>query len=219
MQKRLLNMITYEQWRNDIFGQDPSSDPVTAELLEETYSVSKEEALDYIDQALTDPTIHTLFSKEQIGIGLNILYSNSCSDFPFSYIQGGDENRRVVAIRNLQYLYSKFFEKYCTFPVHRIGYDLDDGRIGFLCYMLWDIFVLYPGNATKSMIDAAVNVMRDGLKSTNDNCIVSVIHGLGHWASDVPSIRDDLGSWIRNPTTNNEAVLRYAAQAQTGCIQ
>jgi len=211
--------MNYEHWCYDIFGKEPNSDPVMVGLLDETYALSKDVMLDYIDRALIDPDIHTLFTKEQIGIGLQIIYSNSCSNIPFCYIQARDEYRRIKAIKNLRFLYLNFFEKYCFAPVNRVGYNLDDGAIGYLCYMLWDIFVLFPGNASKSMIYAAVGVMRSAMNSTNDNCIVSAIHGLGHWASDVPAAVEALKAWLRSPSTENKAVHQYAEHAKTGCIQ
>lgn len=211
--------MSYEQWRKDIFGKAPGSDPVTVGLLEDTYRLSKDTVLDYIDRALVDPDIHRLFTKEQIGIGLQIIYSNACSDFPFAYIEAGDEHRRVEAISNLSFLYANFFERYCNAPVSHVGNYMADGAIGYLCYMLWDIFVLYPGNSTQAMIDAAVEVMRNAMKSKNDNCLVSAIHGLGHWADDVPSAIEVLEDWLRHPSTNNESVRHYAEQARKGCIQ
>jgi hypothetical protein len=75
--------LEYPTWRNDIFGQSPKADPVMLDLLPETYSVSPEENLDYIDRALDDPEIHRLFSRDQIGIGLQLIYSNACSNICF----------------------------------------------------------------------------------------------------------------------------------------
>jgi hypothetical protein len=210
--------MDYDHWRNDIFGKPPGSNPGELELLRETYAVSSEETLDHIDRALVDPDIHTLFSKDQIGIGLELIYSNSCSDLPFRYIEAGDESRRIKGIGNLRYLYSNFFEEYCTSRVTNIGHDLTDGPIGSFCYMLWDIFVLYPGNASPAMVDAALDVMDHALKSANDNCIVSAMHGLGHWVFDTPQAALILQQWLRRPTTHHEDIHDYARQATTGCI-
>ena len=96
---------------------------------------------------------------------------------------------------------------------------MDDGVIGDLCYMLWDIFVLYPGNASEAMVHAAVDVMRNPMNSKNDNCIVSAIHGLGHWAYNVPSAVEALEEWLRKPSTKNKVILEYAELAKTWRIQ
>ncbi len=211
--------MNYEQWRIDVFGQAPDHDPVMVELLTETYKMPREELFDYIDRALIDPEIHMLFSKDQIGIGLNLIYSNSCSDFPFCYIDTTDESRKVVGIRNLKYLYLNYFERHCTAPVKDIGNNLDDGEIGVLCYMFWDAFVLYPGNASPLMTDAAIDVMDTALNTTSDNCIVSAIHGLGHWGRHVSEALHVLEQWLRSPTSHNQAIQNYAKQATTGRIQ
>lgn len=211
--------MIYEHWRREIFGSPPGTDPVTAELSEQVYTFPEEQTLDYIAQCLIDLEFPTLFTKEQIGIGLQIIFNNSCSNFPFYYLEAGTEQRRCEAIRTLRYLYANYFERYCVSPVHRVGYDLADGPIGYLCYMFWDIFVLYPGNATSVMQEAAIGVMRDALCSTNDNCIVSAIHGLGHWVVKVPSAVQALESWLKQPSTTNPEIYNYAKQATSGCIQ
>ena len=84
--------------------------------------------------------------------------------------------------------------------------------------MLWDIFVLYPGNASPAMKDAVLEVMTDAVQMQNDTCIVSGIHGLGHWATDEPRAAEALRRWLRNPPTSNIQVVEYAKQAATGCI-
>ena len=58
-----------------------------------------------------------------------------------------------------------------------------DDRINSICYMLWDIFVLSPTSAITAMVNASVEVMDDALRAKNEYCVVSAIHGLGHWVS------------------------------------
>lgn len=157
---------------------------------------------------------------DQLGNGINTIYCNSCSNLPFVYTTDtDDEERRVKGIRNLIHLYRNFFERYCRSPVVSIGYDRTDGPMGFICYMFWDVFVLYHGNATPAMACAAIEVMRFALDSRNDNCLASAIHGLGHWALDVPDAVTVLEDWLTRPTTHNPQVLQYAVAATTGMIQ
>lgn len=120
--------MIYKDWRRVIFGRQPGTDPVTADLNEEVYSLPKEQQLDYIDQCLVDLEIRKLITKEQIVIGLQAIFNNSCSDMPFSYLVAGTERRRCEAIRNFRQLYANYFEPYCVSPVCRVGCDLDDGR-------------------------------------------------------------------------------------------
>jgi hypothetical protein len=115
-------------------------------------------------------------------------------------------------------LYTNYFDRYCRAAVGSIGNDHLDGGVAYLCYMLWDIFVLHPGNAKPAMKNAALEVMAAAVQMENDNCIVSAIHGLGHWATDEPRATETLRDWLRNPTTSNIQVIEYAKQAATGCI-
>jgi len=85
--------------------------------------------------------------------------------------------------------------------------------------MFWDIFVLYPDNASKGMVDAAIGVMREALESNNDNCIVSLLHGLGHWSIYTPVASEVIEEWLKNPSTNNKNVIEYAERAKNDNIQ
>mgnify|MGYP007059411052 CR=1 FL=1 len=209
--------MDYELWRDDIFGKPDGSDPVCMDLLGETYAVSLDEALDHIDHALVDSELHELYSRDQIGIGLQYIYSNSCSDLPFCYVNAGDNQRRVDGIRNMIHLYMNFFERHCSPSVGNIGNSID-GAIEYVCYMLWDVIVLNPGSSSPEMIDAGLDVMQHALGSTNESCIVSAIHGLGHWVDGAPRSVEVLEGWLRRPTTQSDDILRYARQATTGCI-
>ncbi len=213
-----IETMNYEQWRSELFGHPPDCDPVSLEHSPEFYAVPPNQAFDFVDHVLIDQDVHAMFSKEQLGNGIKTIYSNSCSELPFLYTTECDQLRRLKGIRNLINLYRNYFERYCTAPVVSVGNDQTDGAMGYICYMLWDDFVLYPGNATPSMISAAVDVMETALESHNENCLVSAIHGLGHWASDVPEASTVLKQWLRRPTTKNTEILQYARSATDGMI-
>ena len=211
--------MNYEQWRDELFGQSPEIDPVVFEHSPEFYAVPPNRAFDHVDRLLADPDVHSLFSKTQLGNGINTIYSNSCSDLPFLYTMECAEDRRIKGISNLSNLYTNYFERHCLGRVTSIGNDQADGPMGFICYMFWDVFVLYPGSATPAMIAAAIEVMRAAMESRNDNCLASAIHGLGHWAYDVPESVSVLNHWLDAPTTENPEVVKYAQAATSGTIQ
>lgn len=210
--------MNYEQWRHELFGHPPEVDPVSLELSSDFYAVPPYQAFDFVDRVLLDREVHSIYSKDQLGNGIKTIYSNCCSDLPFLYTTECDEDRRLKGIRNLVNLYRNYFERYCTATVESVGNGQSDGPMGYICYMLWDVFVLYPGNATPAAISAAVNVMRTALDSRNDNCLASAIHGLGHWKFDVPEASTVLNQWLRRPTTQNPNILQYARTATTGMI-
>ena len=210
--------MNYEEWRNELFGQPPEMDPVTFDHCLEFYRVPPSQVFDYIDRVLVDPEVHTLFSKEQLGNGIKTIYSADCSNLPFLYTSDCDEARRVRGIKNLASLYKNYFERYCTGAVKSIGNDNTDGAMGYICYMFWDVFVLCSLNTTPAMVTAALSVMRTALDSDNDNCLASVIHGLGHWVYHAPEASRILQQWLLHPTTKNPEILRYAQIATTGMI-
>lgn len=74
--------MEYNQWRNELFGHPSDSDPVSLERSEEFYAVKPIHAFDFVDRVLLDPDVHQLFTKDQLGNGLNTIYSNCCSDLP-----------------------------------------------------------------------------------------------------------------------------------------
>jgi hypothetical protein len=78
---------------------------------------------------------------------------------------------------------------------------------------------LYPGNATDAMAEAGIWVMKESLQLDNDNCLVSLIHGLGHWVLYTDLAAPVLDQWLLSPTTRNEVIIEYANQARTGYIQ
>ncbi|MCP5526077.1 MAG: hypothetical protein H7A47_04630 [Verrucomicrobiales bacterium] len=210
--------MQYSEWRNHIFGQPSDAHPVLLDLPSEVDRLDQELTFDHVDCALADPEIHTLFDPDQIGIGLQLMYENSCSNICFCYTRAGDDARRVAGIRKLRDLYVNFFDRYCVERVRHIGNDHLNGRIGYLCYMFWDVFILYPGNASPAMVAAALEVMDDALHSKNDNCIVSALHGLGHWVGNAPAAGDLVRRWLDRPTTVNAAILEYAKLAAKGCV-
>jgi hypothetical protein len=211
--------MDYLVWREEIFGQPEGSDPVCLELPQDLYALSPEQNLDFIDQALNDKEIHEVYTREQIGIGLQLLFNNACGNIVFSYLDAEGEPRRVAAFRSLIFLYRNYFQRYCIEPVAKIGEHCAEG-VSYMCYMFWDIFVAYPQNTPPSVVCAGIEVMSEALAMDNEQCQVSAIHGLGHWVMYRPEVRDVLSKFIdSNKGRANPVSIEYARQALTGCIQ
>jgi len=217
--------MDYEAWRDAIFGTTDEFDPVMDDLPEAAYELTPALLLGHIDRALGDQEVHDQFTERQIEVGLQLLFNNSCSDFPFAYVESDDDSegdpvpeaRRVAAIKRLSKLYEGFYERYCRSPVQAIGHSV--GSLEQSCYMFWDVFVLMPSGESEAVISAALEVMAGALESTNDQVLVSAIHGLGHWVSGASGAKPILESWLEKPTTANGVIIQYCKQAMTGCIQ
>jgi hypothetical protein len=210
--------MNYPEWREQLFNHPLGSDPASLVHVDAFYDLLPGQTFDFVDHVLVDPEVHHIFSRDQLGIGINTIFSNCCSNLPFLYTTACDEDRRVQGISNLSNLYKNYFDRYCTGTVTEIGNTEIDDRMGFICYMFWDIFVLYPGNASLPMQAAAIQVMQTVLTTSNEYCLVSAIHGLGHWTFDVPAAVMALNTWLQKPTTNNAVILNYANIATTGRI-
>lgn len=227
-------VMEYLEWRADIFGRPVGSDPVTLELLPETDALTLDQHFDHVDRALSDREIHALFDADQIGIGLNLIFNGCCSNISSCYVEAGDEHRRLAGIAMLDELYANYFARYSLStvgdingpprprwmswfvrsPPSPVGFG---GSIGDLCFMFWDSIVLNPGNASPAMASAAIDVMANALQMSNETCIASAIHGLGHWA-DVRRAPHVLKQWLRRPTTRNPSLIAYARDAVSGGI-
>jgi hypothetical protein len=217
--------MNYDQWRDELFNHPADSDPVSLRRSDEFEDLASIQAFDFIDRVLVDPEVHTRYSYGQLGLGLYSIFSNCCTCLPALYSIDSeaeesfvDEARRIQGIRHLIHLYADYFERYCTTPVIRVGAAQVDDRMESLCYMFWDIFALYPGNASPGMQAAAIQVMQQVLATGNEQCLVSAIHGLGHWALYLPAAVSTLQTWLQKPTTQNPAILAYGQAATTGRI-
>ena len=211
--------MKYEEWVQEVYAAPPGVDPTMYDLSHTATHLDELLLLDYMQRSFSDLSIVEQFSKEQIGVGLSLVFSNCCSDYPFVFIGPGHEAEKVRAIESIAAVYEHYFETLCVDPVHKIG-DAADGRMGFICYMLWDIFVLDPAvdGVSSAMLDAGLGVMGKALQSKNDNVLVSALHGLGHWGEDLPEAAALVRAWKKAPTTSNPCILEYADNAEDGYV-
>ena len=211
--------MKYKAWVEEVYGAPAGVDPAMYDLSHAAIHLDELVLLDYIPRSFSDLSVVERFSKEQIGIGLSIVFSNCCSDYPFIFIGNGNEAEKIKAIDSIACVYEHYFESLCVDPVSRIG-DAADGRIGYICYMLWDIFVVDPAvnGVSSEMLNAGLRVMSKALQSKNDNVIVSALHGLGHWGEDLTQAASIVSEWKKNPTTTNPCILEYADCVEEGYV-
>ncbi len=210
--------MTYDAWRHELFNQDPGLKPQDFEMSQEFYTLSDDLIFDYINHALTDSRIHTDYSQDQIGNALDYIFAPYNSGYPILYEKIGDEKKRLEGILNIRKLYQNYFNRYCHAPVTNIGNDKGNGTFGYICYMFWEGFPIHPSSSKKQDLQAAQAVLEFAVRSSNDNVIVSALHGLGHWAPYRIEASTIIQNWLKSPTTKNKAVLDYARAAQAGRI-
>ncbi|MEM6334110.1 MAG: hypothetical protein AAF823_12310 [Planctomycetota bacterium] len=209
--------MQYETWRNDIFNLPENTDPVNDDLPSDRHELNPERTLDFIDRALIDPDIHERYSRTQIGIGLSIIFDDTCGNGTWDYIACSDRARAQQSVQHLVYLYRNFFDRYCPDTYFYANQrNVRDDRLGYLCSMFWEIFTLVHGDASDPLENAALEVMRQALQSSVPGSLESAINGLGEAVYvGHPASADIIRDWLRKPTATDPDLLRFAEWAIT----
>ena len=184
-------------------------------------------ALEFIEQLCKQPKKDLApYSDEQVGNGLNFIFSDSCSNLSFG-IKNADVpfERQLKALRGLSNLYAEVFEPRCPAVLSASSND-PITPMTFICYMFWDICPLsVPGQNTSredrlAYYQAIAEVMQKSLQLRNVACIESGLHGLGHLVFETPKVAQPIiEDFLRKRKDLPEALLNYARAAQTGMIQ
>ena len=165
------------------------------------------------------------FSNDQIGLGLNYIFNNSCSNMVYDFRE--TDVPFVLKIKVLQSLFSIFrdiFELRCE-PVISHNSTAKMSHINYICYMFWDITSLTAaGDWSKMEIHeyqtALADVMQQSLQLSNLACVESGLHGLGHMVYGSPKIAVPIiDSYINNGKNKDLRLINYAKSARTGMIQ
>ncbi|HUS34992.1 MAG TPA: hypothetical protein VM680_06535 [Verrucomicrobiae bacterium] len=168
------------------------------------------------------------YSDAQVNQGLNVLISNGISNSIFAL---KDEailiERRTAFLRAIFDLNRECFEPRCTPHLSHRDRDAtpsDVSALNAICYMWWDIFIIYGATddpPTIPLHDACLWVMENSLQLSNPAVLEGALHGLGHWTLYQPQrcekiIDDFLRTHAKNLSPELQA---YASAARTGCIQ
>jgi hypothetical protein len=182
------------------------------------------------------------YSDDQIGLGLAFIFDSSCSNMTHDF-KAADVpfDRKTKAIHSLFALFRDVLnprtpEVLSAFSQEKLS------KIGYICYMFWDITPLSsayglsfseakmktqakgkPYKISKLEIynfyAAIAHVMKQCLDLSNPACVESGLHGLGHLAFNYPKIAVPIiDDFIKNGKCKNENLLNYAKMAWTGMI-
>lgn len=164
------------------------------------------------------------YSDDQVGLGLKYLLDNGCSDLVLRFRDGKTAAEwKAAAIRNLYFVYRDCFENRCKATLGHLS-QTGDGALSYICYMLWDISPM--GNCSQeaeatsqALLPAVLSVMEEALYLSNDACVESALHGLGHIALHHPQHAEEIIDRLLSKRTNLRAELvQYAQSARTGRI-
>ncbi len=160
------------------------------------------------------------YSDWQLGLGMDFVFNNSCSDYSIILRDGSvDLQQRTAAILALKNFFCRYLDTRCQ---PSLGHLSEAGNeLNHFCYMLWDTTPLSycEGVENGPAIYAAVaEVMRYSLDLDNIACIESGLHGLGHLGSCYPPAKELIEAFIERTAVTDARLLQYARNARSGCV-
>jgi hypothetical protein len=218
-------------WRNNADGEEQVFDetPLSAfTFLETLFLNPKEDLKDY--------------SNDQIGLGLNFIFNNSCSNMTHDFKAANVPfDRKIKALYCLFALFRDVLNPRCV-EVESAFSQAPLSEINYICYMLWDITPLstasdfmFTESILKSELEqkpyknsklenhnfyaAIADVMKKCLYLSNPACIESGLHGLGHLATSYPNIAVPIiDDFLKKGKKSTGSLINYAKMARTGMI-
>jgi hypothetical protein len=215
-----------DYWEKGVFEED---NPMSSYTFLETLFLNPKEDL-------------KTYSNDQIGLGLAYIFDNSCSNMTHDFKAANVPfERKIKALHGLFALFRDVLnprtpEVLSAFSQEKLS------KIGYVCYMFWDITPLssaYDFSFAEAKIKteaeqktyknsklenhnyyaAIANVMEKCLDLSNPACIESGLHGLGHLAFNYPKIAVPIiDNFLKKGKCKNETLINYAKMARTGMI-
>jgi hypothetical protein len=162
------------------------------------------------------------YSEDQIGLGLNYIFNNCCSNMTH-YFKDADVGfeRRRQALGNLFLLFRDVLNPLCL-EVLSAGAQVRVSRLNMFCYMFWDITplsVCWEGDEGRAYYEAIAGVMERCLYLKNIACVESGLHGLGHLMYSHPDIAKPIVErFLAGGGVKNEVLMGYAVLAADGKV-
>jgi hypothetical protein len=183
------------------------------------------------------------YSDDQIGLGLNFIFNNSCSNLTHDF-KAADVpfDRKIKALNNLFALFRDVLNPRCPEVLSAFS-QATLSKLSYICYMFWDVSPLSSAyglsfSEAKSKTEAEekphklsklenynyyaaiAKVMEQCLNLSNPACVESGLHGLGHLAFSYPKLAVPiLEKYLIKGKKQHTSLIEYAKMAKTGMIQ
>ncbi|MEY4905465.1 MAG: hypothetical protein RLZZ292_3280 [Bacteroidota bacterium] len=164
------------------------------------------------------------FSDGQIGLGLNYIFNNCCSNLADDFkVADVPVERKVAAIKSLFGLFRDVLNPRCHKVLSAFSKDAI-APLSYICYMFWDITPIaiwnnVPSKEGKAYYEAIAFVMQECLYLSNPACVESALHGLGHLVGTQTAIaKPIIENYLKNKKNKNVTLKNYAEMALTGTI-
>ena len=218
--------ITFEDWIQSIFDQDPDESLCWLSTDEEKEEWNEDAnpliAIEHLTRLFAKPAfLIDRYSRVKIDRGLGYLFSNSNSNY--MYLFRNKEipwEKRIACVDAIEYLYADLMAPVYGNDLGHLDMGDDDNPIT-ACYMWWDIAPIRPSSEgmdkiTDRLLQVFAKVLR---RSRSEACLESVLHGLGHWSLYIPDQTVPLIERFYKGRTDISPELRaYAREAATGQI-
>lgn len=218
-------MAKFNDWLEFVFERPTVGQAWYFDDYGEEFECSPAELLTFVQRTFAE-CADTLsrFDDDQVGLGLNYVFNNSCSNVVF--VMKSDEipfERRMEAIRAIKVLYRDCLAPRCA---EALGHRNELGassRLNHVCYMLWDISpIAYwedrPGE--RHAYSVVSEVLTAALASPNIACVESALHGFGHLQTYAPEVvEEQIAAFLRNALSCDERLREYAKRAAAGEVQ
>ncbi|MBL1146412.1 MAG: hypothetical protein HND56_05815 [Pseudomonadota bacterium] len=217
-----LDKNLFEQWIVSLFDHPEEDGDWRFAIDQEPLDIPEKLIPEFIIKLNHElPEITKYYTDWQLGMGLDYIYSPSCSNIAYAIeVSEAPVKTRLQAIKSMKYLYRDCLELRCQ-PV--LGYLSETGnKLNDFCYMWWDVTTLsyYPADDPNREIfyPAVTDVMEYALTLNNIACIESGLHGLGHAVYNWPHAAEIIENFIKRAGNIDPRVMRYAEMAKTGYI-
>ena len=225
--------LSYDEWVAYCFDRDPTTSwwheikvDEDGEWFEaDWYEPEPRLVVGYLRRLFMESAqLPSAYSPEQLGKGLWFLCCQEAGCHlraAFSPVAPQDD--RIACVMALKHLYTDLFAKLCTQHFSYIDRGPEaSGPLNGACYMLWEMSGLtwmpkQPG--FDFLADPVLEVLAFVLRSPNEACVESALHGLGHlqhhFPDRVPALID---SFLKDRPNLSPELYAYAGHASRGQV-
>lgn len=177
----------------------------------------------YLRRLFDDPAfLLKRFSRAQIAQGFDYLLTTGASSHMECLINPEVPlPLRTAAVRAMSNLYRGLFAVACDEAYsHLAEGTCVANELNTVCYMWWDLIVIWPQGTTRGSVDDTVlDVLKEILTIPHLACRESALHGLGHGVCEHGRrIREIIDDFLRRTEGIEPVLRRYALAARDGAI-
>ena len=211
----------YQEFIKFLFDRNESEDDWRFDYKLVEPDLTKEEVVAFVQRMLENyATDLSGYSDWQLGLGMEYIFNNTCSNLSFVLRDGPVAiEKRVAAILALESFFKNCLDERC---VKALGHLSEGGnKLNYFCYMLWDTTPLTYCEQTpekKEIYAAVAGVMEYSLFLDNIACIESGLHGLGHLELCYDEAPKIVRKFIESRSVVDERLIAYAEQAEQGNV-